>query len=80
LAPGDDERTVAVVQLRQPAREAVEAYNAESPAWKHRWWVSGHFRRQWKSSTQSHEVIWIAPFIKGPAGAPMLDKVYAVRR
>jgi hypothetical protein len=80
LTPEDAKATVAVVELRQAAREAVEAYNAESPAWKHRWWVCGHFRRQWQPSTQAHEVIWIAPHLKGPEGLPMLEKVHAVRR
>jgi hypothetical protein len=80
VAPADVDSTIAVVVLRREAREAVEAYNAESRSWKHRWWVSGHFRRQWQPSKQTHEVIWIAPFLKGPADAPMLDKVFAVRR
>lgn len=74
------EGLVAVVELRAEAQEAVEAYNAEAPAWKHRWWVRGHFRKQWHPSTQTHELTWIAPFLKGPADAPMLQKVYAVRR
>jgi hypothetical protein len=80
VAPADVDATIAVVVLRREAREAIEAYNAEPHAWKHRWWVSGHFRRQWQPSKQTHEVIWIAPFLKGPSGAPMLDKVFAVQR
>jgi len=80
VAAGDAETTVAVVELRRAAREAVEAYNSESRAYQHRWWVSGHYRRQWQPSRQTHEVIWIAPYLKGPTDAPMLDKVYAVRR
>jgi hypothetical protein len=80
VAPADIDTEIAVVTLRQAARDAVETYNAESRAWKHRWWVRGHFRKQWRPSKQAHEVIWIAPFLKGPSEAPMLQKVYAVRR
>ena len=71
---------INVVQLRTAAREAVAAYEAESRSFKHRWWVAGHFRSQWHPSTRSHEVIWIAPHLKGPSDAPMLEKVYAVTR
>lgn len=74
------QRRVNVVTLRRSARESVEAYNAESREFKHRWWVSGHFRSQWYPSTQSHEVVWVAPYIKGHPDAPMLDKVFSVRR
>lgn len=80
VAAADVDAEIAVVTLRQAARDAIDQYNAEPRAWKHRWWVRGHFRRQWQPSKQAHEVIWIAPFIKGPADAPMLNKVYAVSR
>lgn len=80
VADTDTEREIAVVTLRQSAQEAIDTYNAEPRAWKHRWWVRGHFRKQWHPQKQAHEVIWIAPFVKGPSDAPMLQKVYAVRR
>lgn len=80
LAKNDADKVIHVVELRRSAKDAVAAYAAESRAFKHRWWVAGHFRSQWYASKQSHEVIWIAPHIKGPDGAPMLDKIYAVRR
>lgn len=77
---GAHEPLVHVVTLRQAAREAVAAYDAEPRAWKHRWWVAAHYRRQWYPSRQTHDVIWIAPYLKGPEGAPLLDKVYNVVR
>jgi hypothetical protein len=80
VAPEDLEKTIGVVTLRRQAREAVAAYEAESSHFKHRWWVSGHFRAQWHPSTESHEVVWIAPYLKGPQDAPLLEKVYAVVR
>jgi hypothetical protein len=48
--------------------------------WKHKWWVSGHYRAQWYPSDKSHKVIWIAPFLKGPEDAPLLEKIYTVVR
>lgn len=79
-APEDVDKLVNVVTLRRETKETIAAYEAASVEWKHRWWVSGHFRAQWYPSTQSHEVIWIPPYLKGPEGAPMLNKVYRVSR
>lgn len=82
IAVGTDaiDKVVNVVELRRAAKDAMQAYAAESRDFRHRWWVAGHFRSQWYPSTKRHEVIWIAPHLKGDEGAPMLDKVYAVRR
>jgi hypothetical protein len=52
----------------------------EGVDWKHKWWVSGHYRAQWYPSEKSHKVIWIAPFLKGPEDAPLLEKIYTVVR
>jgi hypothetical protein len=73
---------VAVVLLRRAARDNVraEAADAGRVEWKHQWWVSAHYRAQWYPSKQAHEVIWIAPHLKGPADAPFADRVYAVKR
>jgi len=49
VAPADVDKVVGVVRLRQSAKDAIDAYNNESPAWRHRWWVRGHYRRQWRS-------------------------------
>lgn len=70
-----------VVTLRRPAADAhPRADDAETREWKHHWWVSGHFRAQWRPSTKDHELIWIAPHLKGPLEKPLLEKVYAVAR
>ena len=78
----DAMRTISVVQLRRKARDAVAACAAATGhTLKHKFWVQGHMRAQWYPSTQAHQVIWIAPYLKGPAGAPLLeDRVYTVRR
>ncbi len=79
-APDDAGTKINVVVLRQGAAKAIKSYNEANVEWKHQWWVRGHFRAQWYPSKKSHDVIWIAPYIKGPSGAPMLEKVYTVRR
>ena len=80
LPAGDIDKTVGVVVLRRAAQQSVDAYEAESKEFKHRWWISGHFRSQWYPSRNAHEIIWIAPYLKGPESAPLLEKVYSVIR
>ena len=48
--------------------------------YRHRWLVLGHFRNQWYRSEQTHKVIWIAPYVKGPDDAPLKPTVYKVSR
>ena len=40
----------------------------------HRHYVRGHWRQQWMPSTSTREPRFIAPYIKGPAGAPLLTR------
>lgn len=70
---------IRVVRLR--ASERRESTGESARDWRHRWTVRGHWRRQWYPSIQAHRPVWIAPFVKGPEGAPLLggDKVYVVR-
>lgn len=74
------EQIVSVVRLRRSAAQAMDQYESESREWQHRWWVSGHMRAQWYPSENSHKVIWIAPYLKGPDGKPVRDRVYSVVR
>jgi len=75
---------VRVVMLRREAKRAVDAERDAQRRhvdWKHQWWVSGHYRSQWYPSKQAHEVVWIAPYLKGPADLPVGPaKVYVVKR
>lgn len=78
-----DERqteTASVVQLRRAVTETHGAAHGDGVNWKHQWWVSGHFRAQWYPSQQAHKIIAIAPHLKGPADAPVLEKIYDVAR
>jgi hypothetical protein len=79
---GYEEPTVHVVRLRTPIRNAVETTNESGRDihYRHRWWVRGHFRAQWYASQKAHQVIWIAPHIKGPEDAEFKASAYAVVR
>lgn len=79
-APADIERRINVVVLRSETKSAIKDYALADIERKHQWWVRGHFRAQWYASKKSHEVIWIAPHLKGPSHAPILEKVYSVVR
>jgi hypothetical protein len=76
--------TISVVKLRRAAKPQAKPTTTpgEHPGieYKHQWWVSHHYRAQWYPSEQAHRVIWIAPYLKGPEGAPILEKTYAVVR
>lgn len=74
----DDE--VGFIILRRPASQNGSSEEGDPVAWRHRWIVSGHYRAQWYPSEQAHHVIWIAPHMKGPADAPLLEHVYKVAR
>lgn len=75
-----DPVSLNVVALRSSVREAVEVEHGEGPHWKQRWLVRGHYRAQWFPSLKAHKVIWIAPYLKGPDGAPLATQQYAVVR
>jgi hypothetical protein len=61
---------VTVITLR---REGDRHYDeeGESPEWKHKWLVRGHWRNQWYPSLKEHRQVWIAPYVKGPEHLPL---------
>lgn len=68
-------RTVAPREDDEPAEQAARARH-------HRWWTRGHWRNQWYPSEDRHWPIWIAPHLRGPEGAPLLNRevVHTLRR
>lgn len=81
-ATSSEENTaVRVVALRATANQPKsEGEPGEGPERHHRWWVRGHIRAQWYPSLERHRPIWIVPHIKGPEGAPFVEKMFAVVR
>ncbi|KJY32161.1 hypothetical protein VR45_23350 [Streptomyces sp. NRRL S-495] len=74
---------VRVVQLGAPARGSGGGEGAvqEHRMYHHRFPVRMHKVRQWYPSQGVHRIIWRGPYIKGPAGAPLVvtESAYAVR-
>lgn len=71
---------VTFVDLRSALVEPTSPAGVDPHEWHHRWIVRGHHRAQWYPSLQAHKLIWVAPYVKGPDGAPMKESVYRVAR
>lgn len=71
---------VRVVNVRTTDRPA-DSDPAGGRDWHHRWVVRMHKVRQWYPSEQRHKIIYRGPYVKGPAGKPLLggEVVRAVR-
>jgi hypothetical protein len=70
---------VTVISLRRT--EGSRGTGETDVHWAHRWVVRGHWRWQ-PYGDGTRRRIWIAPFIKGPEGAPFVQskKVYRLSR
>lgn len=81
---------VVVIRLRNTSTQRAEGESLVE--WSHRWVVRGHWA--WYHCGPDHPLaqevepgkfmcrLWRAPFVKGPAGKPLVvsDKVYALHR
>jgi hypothetical protein len=74
------EDAVTFVDLRTPVSVKGSDPESRDVEWKHRWIVRGHNRAQWYPSEEAHHVIYIAPYLKGPEDAPLLEHAYRVKR
>jgi hypothetical protein len=72
--------SVRFIDLRVRRDQEGRDDDAGRVAWMHSWWVSGHNRAQWYPSRQEHQLIWIGPYLKGPADKPLLATTYRVKR
>jgi hypothetical protein len=69
---GLPERDVRVVRLRRSERGASGSGGSDRE-YQHRWIVRGHWRSQpWGTNREQRRPVWIAPYVKGPEGAPMM--------
>lgn len=73
---------ITFITLRSPEPRRHEPREGDTAAvdWKHRWIVRGHYRAQWYPGEAAHHVIWIAPYMKGPEDAPLIEHAYRVAR
>lgn len=78
----EDDPEVRFVALRSPVPESGERPlpTGKQTTYSRRWFVRGHIRAQWYPSEESHKLIWIAPYIKGPEDKPLLNTIYKVAR
>lgn len=69
---------VRVVRLRAQLRAARDAQQqadgqmGKTREYRHRWVVRGFWRQTWYPSAGVNRPQWIAPYLKGPQGAPLL--------
>lgn len=61
---------VRIVTLRK--KEHNQSGDNGSVDWQHQWIVSGHWRKQWYPSTESHKPLYIQPYLKGPEDKPFM--------
>lgn len=84
--PIEHDRAVTLVDLR-PLRQVHTRDDETNPetgrTYRHRWVVRGHWRNQAHGKDHAERRLqWIAPYIKGPDGAPLIEseKVMVWRR
>ena len=67
------EKRVTVVTLRRPRQDKETPDEPHAVEWTHRWITSGHWRNQ-PYASGIHRLIWINPYVKGPAHLPLVIK------
>lgn len=74
---------VRVIQLRRTEHTGSATSEHPERQYSVQWMVHGHWRNQWYPSLQRHQLIYVAPYVKGPADAPFRpprQTVYEVSR
>jgi len=81
---GHADPVIKIVQLRTfhraPSEDEAEHTHG---GYSCRWLVRGHWRQQWYPSQSANLPIWITPYIKGPATAPLkrpTTQIFVVNR
>jgi len=70
----NQQRTVSIIDLRRLEHRDTSATDSAGRAYRHRWYVRGHWREQAHGPGQSlRRPTWIPGYIKGPPGAPLLE-------
>jgi hypothetical protein len=70
----NQQRTVSIIDLRRLENRDTSATDSAGRAYRHRWYVRGHWREQAHGPRQTlRRSTWIPGYIKGPPGAPLLE-------
>jgi hypothetical protein len=70
----NQQRTVSIIDLRRLEHRDTGATDNAGRAYRHRWYVRGHWREQAHGPRQTlRRPTWIPGYIKGPPGAPLLE-------
>lgn len=80
IDPNPEELRVIRLRSDKVKRPYVPGEEVDAIERDFRWAVRGHFRDQWYPSLGLHKQIFIAPFLKGPEGAPLRASAYKVNR
>ncbi len=74
------DRETIVIDIGKSLLEQVPENDADGSCLTVRFWVRGHFRNQpCGPRNMDRKRIWIRPAIKGPAGAPFIQRDYLVK-
>lgn len=68
-----DDLCVSVTRLRRPHRRSEPGDGNGDARYSHQWVVRGHWRRIHKG-TDDERAVFVHPYIKGPEGAPFVQK------
>lgn len=77
-----DSDPVTVVDISFPKNDGLHSTGVARPVeWRHQWVVSMHKRKQWFGPIHDRRqrIIFVGPYIKGPAGAPMKPRFTSVK-
>jgi hypothetical protein len=70
----NEQRTVSIIDLRRLEHRDTGTTDSAGRAYRHRWYVRGHWREQAHGPRQAlRRSTWIPGYIKGPPGAPLLE-------
>lgn len=70
----NQQRTVSIIDLHRLEHRDTSAIDSAGRAYRHRWYVRGHWREQAYGPRQTlRRSTWIPGYIKGPPGAPLLE-------
>lgn len=76
------EKFVDIITLRASEKRKEQEFEEASRHVSVRFWVRGHWRKQWYPSEGVNKPVWISSYVKGPEGAKFVGatKLFSVSR